>query len=565
MQFINRSIFLKIFLPITALMLIGALLAAVLIPIQSQTNVRKEAIVSAKKTVEQFKIIRSYYTKNVIKKVLAESSLKPSINHSTEAKSVPLPATLIHDLSELLEDKGTSLKLYSPFPFPNRDLRQLDVFGQNAWNALSKDPSNAYVETGEVNGQAVVRVAVADSMVSQICVNCHNSRPDTPKNDWQLNDLRGVLEVNVPIDDQLKAGFVLGMEIVVGILVALILIIVISWSIFRTTIAKRLDQMIKAMEEVASGDGDLTRRVTADGEDELARIGKAFNSFISDMHSSVQQISETYQHVDSLSNNLASISNETKDRLHQQQSQVEMVATAMHEMTASSHDISQTATHASDSAKSADHHVEEGKSVVTHAIDSINTLSNQVTETADVIKRLESDSEDIGSVLDVIRGIAEQTNLLALNAAIEAARAGEQGRGFAVVADEVRTLANRTQHSTEEIQRTIGRLQQGSKAAVDSMNRGKEQTVISVEHTEEVSKTLDAIAEAVSTIHDMNSSVAAATEEQSSVAEEINQNIANINTATNESVSGAQEVASTSDQLATASTQLKSLIERYKI
>lgn len=546
-------------------MLIGALLAGVLIPIQSQSNVQKEAIESAQKTVGQFKAIRSYYTKNIIKKVLAESSLKPSFNHKTEAKGVPLPATLIHDLSEILADKGTSLKLYSPFPFPNRSSRQLDTFGQNAWQALSKDPSKSYVETAEINGKTVVRVGVADIMISQICVNCHNSRADTPKNDWQLNDLRGVLEVNIPIDNQLKNGFILSMEIVAGIIAALVLIIVISWVIFKATIAKRLNQMIKAMEEVASGDGDLTRRVTSDGEDELAKIGKAFNSFINDMHHSVQQIADTYQHVDSLSNELASVSNETRGRLQQQQTEVEMVATAMNEMTASSRDISQTASHASDSAKSADGHVIEGKEVVSQAINSITSLSNQVEQTTEAIKRLETDSENIGSVLDVIRGIAEQTNLLALNAAIEAARAGEQGRGFAVVADEVRTLANRTQQSTEEIQRTISRLQQGSKEAVEAMSRGRDQTTISVEHTEKVGKTLDAIEEAVSSIHEMNSSVATATEEQSSVSEEINQNITNINSATADSVTSTQQVADTSDQLAVASAQLKSLIDRYKI
>ena len=151
-------------------MLIGAGAAAILIPMQSESNVQKEAVIAAQTTVDQFKTIRSYYTKNVIKKVLAESSLKPSIDHKNSANGIPLPATLIHDLSEILADKGTSLKLYSPYPFPNRKARQLDEFGQNAWQALSKNPNEPYVETAKINGNTVVRVGVADKMGSQVCV-----------------------------------------------------------------------------------------------------------------------------------------------------------------------------------------------------------------------------------------------------------------------------------------------------------------------------------------------------------------------------------------------------------
>jgi methyl-accepting chemotaxis protein len=565
MNIISKYIFWKIFLPTTILMLLGAVAAAILVPMQSESNVKKEAIASAQRSVEQFKAIRAYYTKHVIKKVLAESSLKPTFDHKTEANGIPLPATLIHDLSEILSKNGTSLKLYSPYPFPNRKMRQLDEFGKNAWQALSKNPSEPYYETTELNGHTTVRVGVADTMGSQVCVNCHNSRDDTPKNDWQLNDLRGVLEVNIPIDTPLANGFSLSMEIVSGIIVTLILIVIISWAIYHKTVARRLNAMLTAMEQIANGDGDLSRSVEITGDDEIASIGRAFNAFVKDMQNSIKQIMETSKQIATLSSELTATSSKTNDRLTQQLCEVETVATAMNQMTASSEDISQTASKASQSAENADKHVSEGKLVVNSAITAINNLATQVDQTSEAIKQLESNSDNIGSVLDVIRGIAEQTNLLALNAAIEAARAGEQGRGFAVVADEVRTLANRTQQSTEEIQQTIGRLQTGSQAAAKAMNLGREQTTISVEQTQKAGETLDAIATAVASIHDLNTSVATATEEQCSVSGEINRNITNINDATKNNANSTSHVASTAEALSNASHQMNKLVAQYKV
>ena len=564
MQLINRYIFWKIFLPIISLFLIGAILAAWLIPMAYESNVHDDAVASARKTVEQFKTLRAYYTKNVVKKALAESSLKPSFDHKSESKGIPLPATLIHDMSELLAEKGTQLKLYSPFPFPNRKSRKMDEFGNNAWQALSKMPDQPYTETVKVNGETMVRVGVADTMTSQVCVNCHNSRADTPKNDWKLNDLRGVLEVMLPIDQQLAAGRMLGLEIVGGIIIALALIMALAWIIYRQTVQARLSQLVRAMEQIANGDGDLTRRVESEGEDEIARIGQAFNAFADNIRQSTVQISGSSDNVYQLTEQLVGFCGTCNTQLGQQQSDIEMVVTAMNQMAASVQEITTTASNASDSAKTADSHVAEGKQVVTQAVDSIHSLSRQVEQTADAINRLEADSENIGSVLDVIRGIAEQTNLLALNAAIEAARAGEQGRGFAVVADEVRTLATRTQQSTEEIQQTIERLQSGSRQAVDAMNRGREQTIISVEHTQKVGETLDAIAETVSAIHEMNTSVAAATEEQCAVTTEINKNVTNINDVTNHIVDGTQTVSQSAVQLSSVATDLKRMVDQYK-
>lgn len=564
MGFLKRQIFWKLFLPVGGLFLVGILIALWVIPKTYESNVRAEAINTASKTVEQFKTIRAYYTKNVIKKVLAESSLKPSFNHKTEKNGVPLPATLIHDLSELLAEKGTILKLYSPFPFPNRKTRQLDEFGKAAWENLKANPEQPYVESYSKDGKTWVRVGVADTMVSDVCVGCHNSHPQTPKNDWALGDLRGVLEVNIPIDEQLGHGMMLSYQIVGGIVVALILILTLAWFIYRQTIQARLNNLVEAMENIADGDGDLTRTMNEEGDDEIARIGGAFNHFAHSMRNDIRQISGASEHVYQLVEQLRHVYQETSDGMLRQQSETDMVATAMNQMAASVDEISRTAASASDAAKNADNHVAEGKQVVGQAEASIENLANQVEQVGEMINRLETDSENIGSVLDVIRGIAEQTNLLALNAAIEAARAGEQGRGFAVVADEVRTLATRTQQSTEEIQSMIERLQAGSRDAVEAMTRGREQTQTSVEQTRKVSQTLDAIAQAVSTIHELNMSVASATEEQSAVSQEVNQNITSIHDVTTSHVTSSQTVANTNDQLATVAEQLHQMVGRYK-
>jgi len=564
MGFLSKQIFWKLFLPVGGLFVVGILVAMWAIPVAYEANARQEAIDTASKTVEQFKTIRAYYTKNVIKKVLAESSLKPSFNHKTEKNGVPLPATLIHDLSELLTEKGTMLKLYSPFPFPNRQARKLDDFGTAAWGKLQANPDQPFVESYEAEGKTWVRVGIADTMASEVCVGCHNSHPQTPKNDWALGDLRGILEVSVPIDEQLAHGQMLSYQIVGGIVIALILILLSAWFIYRLMIQSRLNNLVEALENIAGGDGDLTRTMAEEGNDEVARIGKAFNRFSNNMRKDIQQISGASEHVYQLVEQLRGIYQSTSDGMLKQQSETDMVATAMNQMAASVDEISRTASAASDAAKSADEHVADGKQVVQQAESSITNLAAQVEQVAEVINRLENDSENIGSVLDVIRGIAEQTNLLALNAAIEAARAGEQGRGFAVVADEVRTLANRTQQSTEEIQKMIESLQAGSRNAVEAMTRGREQTQSSVEHTRKVSETLDAIAQAVSSIHEMNMSVASATEEQSAVSQEVNQNITSIHDVTTDHVASSQTVSATNDQLAAVAEQLHQMVSRYK-
>jgi methyl-accepting chemotaxis protein len=237
----------------------------------------------------------------------------------------------------------------------------------------------------------------------------------------------------------------------------------------------------------------------------------------------------------------------------------------MNEMSATVQEVARNAVEAAEAAKEADNTFHQGKQVIDRVIEAIGELANEVEKAANVIQQLEAESMNIGSVLDVIKSIAEQTNLLALNAAIEAARAGEQGRGFAVVADEVRTLAGRTQQSTQEIEEMISKLQSGANNAVKVMETGKDMTKVGVDQAAAAGEALLTINTAVERITGMNTQIASAAEEQSSVAEEINRSIVSINEVAEQSAAGAQQTAQASNDLARLADQLKALVGRFKV
>ncbi|RON30479.1 chemotaxis protein [Pseudomonas lini] len=349
----------------------------------------------------------------------------------------------------------------------------------------------------------------------------------------------------------------------VGLLIAGIGLLVI-WLVGHG-IARPLKQMVAMLDDIAQGEGDLTRRLTSDRADELGSIAKGFNTFLTKLQAMITQVVTSVQSVSDSSEHTADIAIRTNIGVHKQMAEIDQVATAVHEMTATAQDVARNATQAAQAASHADQAAAQGMQIVRDTSNSIGVLAVEISKAVGVVQTLAKDSENINAILTAIRGIAEQTNLLALNAAIEAARAGEQGRGFAVVADEVRNLAQKTQKATEEIQTMIQHLQQGTRDVVRVMEDSQNRTDESVQHAAKAAEALETITQAVSVINDMNTQIASAAEEQSAVADDINRNVINIGQVANEVAGGADESSAASADLTKLAEQQRRLINQFKV
>jgi methyl-accepting chemotaxis protein len=411
------------------------------------------------------------------------------------------------------------------------------------------------------------------------CEVCHGD-PATSKELWQRDDGRDIL--GYPMENK-RAGDLHGafeiirplapafaqlqqnLWIAAGFTLLAILVLCASgyWAIARIIIGPLTNLALK-LQDISSGDGDLKARLKVEGKTELAWLAASFNSFVKKIAKTIDEISVTSEKLGQHVQNLTTTAQETESGVARQLSETTMVAAAMEQMTATAQEVAKNTVNASVAVSSAEHEAIRSKNIVTEVVSSINNLASEVESAANVIHQLDSDSENIGDVLTVIQGIAEQTNLLALNAAIEAARAGEQGRGFAVVADEVRTLASRTQNSTQEIQATIEKLQSRARQAVKVMKNGKLQAATSVEQAASSGEALANINTKIAIVQDMNSQIASAAEEQTTVANEINRNIHNISAISEQTSGGTKKTSISCNDLLALAEQLKQTVGHFK-
>jgi len=351
----------------------------------------------------------------------------------------------------------------------------------------------------------------------------------------------------------------LGLFVFIGALVVIGALFLIG----RSIVAPVVDASA-AMREVASGSGDLTRRLAVDGNDEVGALAGDFNHFVARTRDMVAAVGQSTTRLATAAGQLTAVTQASRQTAQDQRGETDQVATAVNEMSASAQEVARSAAEAAAAARQADEAAVAGRDVMQRAVTSMQHLAGEIDNAGDVIGRLKQESEGIGSVLGVIRDVAEQTNLLALNAAIEAARAGEQGRGFAVVADEVRTLASRTQESTQEIQDMIERLQHEAARAVMAMGSGQEQTRQTLDHAAAADESLANIVGLVNTISDMNAQIAGAAEEQTSVAQELDRNVMHIAQLAEQAQGNGEQTSSASADLAALSTELRGLVGQFK-
>ncbi len=389
-----------------------------------------------------------------------------------------------------------------------------------------------------------------------------------PNSNWMLGTGAYIDDIEASITEyrqytQEKMNEQVGMFLLLAIILALVTGMIVVFASHK--MVSPIQNMAESLNDIAKGEGDLTKRLTVSGKDEIAQLGLAFNLFVEKLQAIITEVSGATDEVKGAAKTINDQTVTISNQLYSHNSEVDQIVTAITEMSATANDVAQNTNSVAEATDDASDYVLKAQECVDISLNEVSQLMNQIDSAADNISSLSEQSKKINSVLSVIGGIAEQTNLLALNAAIEAARAGEQGRGFAVVADEVRSLASRTQASTVEINEMLSELHKLVGQAVDAMEQSQKSGVRSVDSSKAISESLGAVTSSVTSINDMSTQIATAATEQSSVTEEINRNINSVQEIVNELLSSSQQAAEVSTSVASSGDYLSTLVSQFKV
>jgi methyl-accepting chemotaxis protein len=350
--------------------------------------------------------------------------------------------------------------------------------------------------------------------------------------------------------------------IVAVAVIASLLTVLLAWLLTRSIVTP-LNRAVLAAQTIA--EGNLTKTIEVDGKDEPARLLGALATMQASLRKTIEQIAGSATQLGTAAEELSAVTQDASRGLQQQNNEIEQAATAVNEMTAAVEEVARNAVSTSEASNQSTQAAREGRDRVVETVDAIQTMTHDVHNTSLMIEGLAAQGRDIGKVLDVIRAIAEQTNLLALNAAIEAARAGEAGRGFAVVADEVRALAHRTAQSTQEIEKMVAGIQNGTGEAVASMQQSNHRTQSTLELARAAGVALEQITQSIHLINERNLVIASASEEQAQVSREVDRNLVNIRDLASQSAAGANQTSTATHELSRLAVDLNALVARFVI
>lgn len=513
----------------------------------------------AKVIEAQTQVTRGYIAKHYVQKIRNSKRGEEILvvkDHLDNPQAIPLPATATREISEELSKSGLfNARLISSTPL-NPANAPKDQFEEEAIKAIMSG-AESFSKIEETGGVLTFRRASADKATTTACIGCHTGK--------QVGDVLGVLSLSIPMSAVKTASNESLQRTSLTLVAVMLAALVTMYVMLRLLVIKPLTAMTAISRDIAEGEGDLTKRVPVEGRDEIAELGNWFNVFIDKLQGMIAKVAHVTDKVASASVQLSATAEQMSKGAEGLTARTAQTATAVEEMNATVGEVAQNSSKAATMAQDTVQTAKSGREVVAETINGMQQISDAVTQSATIIAALGKSSDQIGEIVRVIEDIADQTNLLALNAAIEAARAGEQGRGFAVVADEVRKLAERTTKATKEIGDMIRQIQHDTKGAVSSMEEGTQKVAGGVALVNKTGEALAKIAEMVTQTSDMIRQIAVAAEEQSVATQHIAGDLENVAKVSKESAGGAAESAKASHDLSMLANELQAIVGSFKI